>query len=69
MHGRRCWKRGHDRGRADLEHHVGYQLPGQFVEEGMAERGKLDGQSIDVTTQAAVLDVGLVCRRCRKLKR
>ena len=57
MHGSCGWKRGHDGGRADLEHHVGYQLLGQFVEEGMAERGKLDGQGIDVTAQAVVLGV------------
>ena len=55
----RCcgWKRGNDRGRADLEHHVGYQLPSQFAEEGLAKCWQLNGKGLDVSTEAAVLDV------------
>lgn len=55
----RCcgWKRGDDRGRADLEHHVGYQLPSQFAEEGLAKCWQLDGKGLDVSPEAAVLDV------------
>ena len=51
-----CGERRHDRGRADLKYHVGHQLLGQFVEEGLAKRGKLDDQGIDVATKTAVLD-------------
>ena len=44
MFGCRGWERGDDRGRIDLEHHVGYQLLSQSAEERMAERGQLDDQ-------------------------
>ena len=50
------WECGNDRGRADLEHHVGHQLPSQLVEEGMAERRELDHKSVYVKTKASVLD-------------
>ena len=60
MLGSRCWKCRHVGGRADLKYYVGYQLPRQFIEEGMAERGKFDNQGIDVKAQAVVLDVGFV---------
>ena len=48
-------QRRNDGGRADLEHHARYQLPGQSVEEGVAERGQLDHQGKHEPTEAAVL--------------
>ena len=48
-------QRRNDGGRADFEHHARYQLPGQSVEEGVAERGQLDHQGKHEPTEAAVL--------------
>ena len=48
VHGCCSWQRGHDGGRADIEHHVGHQLFGQFVEEGVAKRREFDDQGINV---------------------
>lgn len=48
-------ERGYDRGRVDLEHHVGDQLLGQLVEERVAERGEFDDQGVHVSAEAVVL--------------
>lgn len=52
-------ERGHDRGRVDLQHHVGDQLLGQLVEERVAKRGKLDDQGVHVSAEAVVLSYSL----------
>ena len=50
--GRQC---GNDGGRAHIKHHACYQLPGQSVEEGVAERGQFDHQGKHESTEALVL--------------
>jgi len=55
VYGRRCRQCCDDRGRANWQHNARHQLFGVTVEEGLAKRGKLDDQGINVTTQALIL--------------
>lgn len=63
LHGCRRRQRRHDRGPADLQHHVVDQLPRLSPQEGVAERWKLDHQGFHVPTKARLLDVLLVALR------
>lgn len=56
MSGCRCGQCRHDRGRADLQYHAGYQLPGVAAEEGLAERRFVDHQGQHEPAEAPILD-------------
>lgn len=57
MPGRCGWERWHDGGLSHREYYAGHQLSGLVAEEGLAERWEPDNQGVNVSTEAAVLDV------------
>ena len=56
VHGRRGGQCRHERGRADRQHHVGYQLPRLTTEERLAERRQPDDQGYHVSASSVVLN-------------